>query len=245
MLLFDFKNGLCYIHRGDIMNSCWNNFFNKEICDELAKIFKQIGDNYYPYKGSVLRFTNLDLSKIKYVILGMDPYASSYLENNKKIPTATGRSFEVSNLENWNSNFRQSSLKNIVKTIYFNETGKINSWKLIKEDINSKKFSIKKPKEWFDSLENQGIMFLNSALTVEPNNPGSHINIWKNFMNELITYINDYNNEIKWIVWGKESYDRISTIIEDERIIKGVHPRNYKFVEENSLKKVKGINFLG
>lgn len=228
------------------MNNCWDNFFTKEIEDEIVKIFNEIGNEYFPDKKSIFRFTNLDLNKVKYIILGMDPYPSFYIdENNNEVPIATGRSFEVSNLKNWNSNFRQISLKNIVKTIYLNEKEKIKSWNLIKDEINNHSFLIKQPEGWFNSLESQGIMFLNVSLTVEPNNPGSHIKIWENFMNKLIIYIDSYNPNIKWISWGNESFNRISNIIDSDKIIKGVHPRNNSFIIGNSLKEIKGINFLG
>lgn len=228
------------------MNNCWDNFFTKEIEEEIVKIFNEIGNDYFPDKKLVFRFTNLDLSNVKYIILGMDPYPSFYIdENNNKVPIATGRSFEVSTLKNWNSNFRQISLKNIVKTIYLNEKGSIKSWNLIKDEISNKSFLIKQPSDWFNSLERQGVMFLNTSLTVKPNSPGSHIKIWENFMNKLIMYIDSYNPNIKWISWGNESFNRISNIIDNDKIIKGVHPRNNSFISENSLKEIKGINFLG
>ena len=219
------------------MKKCWEEFFTIERIKELEIIFDKIGNNYYPLKKDVLRFLNLDLDNIKYVILGMDPYPSSYTENCKKIPIATGRSFEVRNLKLWNCSFRQLSLKNIVKTVYFNETGKIENWNKIKKEIENAKFSIKNPEEWFESLENQGIMFLNSSLTVKPGYPGSHILIWSDFMNNLIKYINEYNCNIKRLVWGNNSLKRIQGLVDNKKIIKSCHPRNSIFIKENCFKK--------
>ena len=227
------------------MKKCWESFFTIERIKELEIIFNKIGDNYFPLKEDVLRFLNLDLDNIKYVILGMDPYPSSYIKSGKSIPIATGRSFEVKNLKLWSSSFKQSSLKNIVKTVYFNETGKIENWNKIKMEIDDNNFLIKNPEEWFESLENQGVMFLNSSLTVKPGKPGSHIFIWNNFMNDLIKYINGYNNNIKWLVWGNNALKRIDGLIDNKKIIKSCHPRNSTFIKENCLKGIKDINFLG
>ena len=46
---------------------------------ELNKILKAIGDDFYPSAENVLRFARVDIDKIKVIILGMDPYPSSYI----------------------------------------------------------------------------------------------------------------------------------------------------------------------
>ena len=103
------------------IHKSWLDFFTNDIENELENIEKQIGDNYFPSKENILRFMQLDLNKVKYIIVGMEPYPSSYIENNQVIPEATGRSFEVSSVKSWNQKFKQSSLRNILKTIYFNK----------------------------------------------------------------------------------------------------------------------------
>lgn len=62
-----------------------NQYFHKSFEDfimknekELDLICEKIGDDFYPNKENVLRFARCDLNKIKVIILGMDPYPSSY-----------------------------------------------------------------------------------------------------------------------------------------------------------------------
>lgn len=94
---------LMFIEKEKIHKS-WLDFFTNDIENELENIEKQIGDNYFPSKENILRFMQLDLNKVKYIIVGMEPYPSSYIENNQVIPEATGRSFEVSSVKSWNKN---------------------------------------------------------------------------------------------------------------------------------------------
>lgn len=227
------------------IHKSWLDFFTKDIENELENVEKQIGKNYFPRKENVLRFMQLDLNKVKYIIVGMEPYPSSYIENNQEIPEATGRSFEVSSVKSWNQKFKQSSLRNILKTIYFNKYNVKISLNEIREKITNKEFKIKEPKEWFDSLENQGILFLNATLTVEPNNVDSHCKIWENFMNELIVYILNRNENIKWLLWGNKAQTRILPLVREENVICSCHPRLASFVDENCFQYIKNINFEG
>ena len=222
----------------------WNNFFNEQNIEKIKEIENKINKNFYPIESKVLKFTENDLKKIKYIILGMDPYPSDYIKNGIITPEATGRSFEVDSLNNWNQKFKQSSLRNIVKTIYYNKYNKKISMDEIRELINEDKFKLKQPKEWFNSLEEQGVLFLNASLTVEPGKPDSHRKYWNDFMDSLIEYINE-NSDAKWCVWGDKAYNRIKNIVNQENIIKSSHPRVDKFVLENCFQYMKDINWLG
>lgn len=51
----------------------------------------------------------------------------------------------------------------------------------------------------------QGILMLNTSLTVEKNKPGSHNILWKNFMINFIKNLNKYNPGLIWILWGNEA----------------------------------------
>ncbi len=50
----------------------------------------------------------------------------------------------------------------------------------------------------------QGIMLLNTSLTVEEGKPGSHIKKWKDFTTNLIQELGK-NQEIIWILWGNHA----------------------------------------
>lgn len=217
----------------------WDNFMTDEIILELKNIETKL-TNIFPKEENVLRFLQNDLNNIKYIIVGMEPYPT----DDNGIPIATGRSFEVSNVINWNQKFKQSSLRNILKTIYYNEYNKIISLEEIRTKINNNEFKIKQPKEWFDSLEKQGVLFLNATLTVEPYNVDSHSNIWTIFMNKLIKYIDNYKN-VKWLLWGNKAKERVLPYINEKNSIISSHPRLACFVNENCFKEIKDINFLG
>lgn len=168
------------------MHNSWDGFFNDSIRYELARIEREIGTDHTPSQKDVLRFSKLDLNNIKVVILGQDPY--------KPEGVANGRAFQPNGLVNWSQTFRQVSLKNILRAIYatyYNITNYdlIPSYKDIVNKIEHSKFNIKQPVEWFDSLENQGVLFLNTSLTCKIGESNSHKEIWKHFSYECIYII--------------------------------------------------------
>ena len=226
-------------------NSTWNDFFTEDILKELEEIETKIGTNYFPNKENVLRFTNTDLNNIKCIIVGMEPYPSSFVFNNKLIPEATGRSFEIKSLEDktWNYKFKQSSLRNILKAIYYNETGCKKSLDEIRKEISNETFKISQPSEWFDNLENQGVLFLNATLTVIPGHVDTHTKIWEEFMSKLIPYIDKQN--VKWLLWGNKAQDRVLPLINKNNAICSCHPRLANFVDENPFQYIKSINWKG
>ena len=102
------------------IDSSWNDFIKrKDIIESLKNIESKIGVNYYPSTENVLRFLETNLLNIKCIIVGMEPYPTSFIKDGKEVPIATGRSFEVALLEGetWDYKIKQSSLRNILKTI--------------------------------------------------------------------------------------------------------------------------------
>ena len=91
----------------------WNDFiYDNNNLQELQNIENAISKykEYFPLNDKVFRFLENDLSAVKYIVLGMDPYPSYYVENGTIIPIATGRSFEVSNIKSWKQKFKQKGL---------------------------------------------------------------------------------------------------------------------------------------
>lgn len=227
------------------MHSSWNNFFTEEIKEEYEKIKAQIQqDGFFPAEENILRFMETDLNNIKVVIVGMEPYPSYYMEDGERKPEATGRSFEVASVKNWSQKFKQSSLRNILKTIYLNETGKYESLAQIRKEIEDGTFPMLQPKEWFDDLEKQGVLFLNATLTVIPEHVDTHTKLWENFMNALISYIEE-NADVKWFLWGGKAQERILPLVNKEHCILARHPRLQEFVEDNCFKEEKRIIWIG
>lgn len=71
-----------------------------------------------------------------------------------------------------------------------------------------------------------GVFLLNCSLTVLQGKPGSHINIWKNFTDDVIKVINEYGNPgIVFCLWGKFGETK-EHLIDNSRhtILKCSHP---------------------
>lgn len=220
-------------------------FDRKDILDEINKIDIILDKNkYYPLENEVLRFATYDLNNIKCIILGMDPYPSDFEDEGKILPIATGRSFEVRNIYNWVDNYRQTSLQNILKSLYYLKYKKIENIKFIKEKIKDKTFNIINMKNLWD---NDNILWLNATLTVTPHKSGSHIKYWSYFMDELIKYIVDHNKDIIWLIWGEDARDRVEGLVPIENIIYNCHPAsrvNNDFIEKCPFQYIKNIDFV-
>lgn len=201
-------------------HSSWESFLTPEIRTELDRIETAIGTDYTPSCEKVLRFMTLDLQSRKVVILGQDPY--------KPERVANGRSFQPDNLEQWTTPFRQVSLKNMIRLLYrtyysIEEYSQIPSYKDITAKIRSGEFPIKPPKEWFDSLENQGVLFLNTYLTCKINVSNSHKSIWEPFSKKLLNYISKNKADLNWFLWGSEALSN-KPYIENGKFYESRHP---------------------
>lgn len=278
---------ISFLHNLTINNS-WKDFiYDESNQDKLKDIENKIGKLYYPETKNVLRFLENDLKKLKYIVVGMDPYPSHYIENGKIIPIATGRSFEVRNIKSWKDKYKQKSLAMIIKTLYYdkfkidpcigflrdkiieigieksneiinklNNNGyKTNIKEIImkclgysKDDLakinKEQKIILFNPKSFYDITEYQGMLWLNSTLTVKPNESGSHINIWNDYIDSLFKYIVSKNSSIKYLVFGEKAKNRISNIVDTKNMITTCHPAtrvNNDFIKRDCFKELKDI----
>ena len=134
------------------------------------------------------------LSKLRVVILGQDPYHDG---------SATGLAFANSN----HSPKISPSLQWITKALEHEyETLCID----FDYDLTS----------WAD----QGVLLLNTALTVEKGKPGSHTVLWNTFTKELLTSLSGSMNNIVYVLWGKKAQDYEKFIQGDNKIVKAPHP---------------------
>ena len=180
----------------------WNDFLTDEIMEMLDQIEVSIGDDYTPSKDKIMRFLTTDLSKMKVCIVGQDVYFQPGI--------ATGRSFEVYGLKDWNDKFPQVSLKNFVRLIHksyhkITDYSDILKYKEILEEVNQHRFPLLPPNKQFDSLEDQGVLFLNTYLTCKVNQAKSHRLIWEAFSMKLFDYISLHKPELHWFLWGNEA----------------------------------------
>ncbi len=174
--------------------------FNKKYMIQLKSfLLKEISNGYtiYPKSNCVFRALNItSFNKIKIVILGQDPYYN--------YQQANGLAFSV------NDNIIiPPSLKNIYKEISNN----------INEFIIPKSGNLT---FWGE----QGILLLNSTLTVRKNYPGSHKNQgWEIFTNYIINLISVHKKNIIFFLWGRDAISK-KYIIDKKRhyILTASHP---------------------
>lgn len=224
----------------------WEKFINSSVHFSEMQHFVEITDNICPPKDKVFRFLNCDLDKVKCIILGMDPYPSTYNKDGKILPVATGRAFEVANVDKFTDKYKQQSLSNIFKSLCYYKFGKKYSIEELRCDSMMNKITYLKTVDWFDEMEKEGVIFLNATLTTIVGKSGAHIDIWTDFMNELISYINS-NVDCKWLIWGSVALNRVKGLVSDKNIVYSCHPasrQNNNFVEECCFKKVKDINWF-
>ena len=195
------------------IHDSYHEFFTLEIIREIEKILGVI-NNYTPAKKDIFKVFRDDLSKVKVVLLAMDPYPQEGV--------ATGLAFEVEK-DSWMDKGVNTSLKNMVKLIYKTYTGEIPAIDRLRGEIKDKTFDILPPNELFKSWESQGVLLLNTALTVEIGNSGSHIKLWENFTEKLIGFIEGKNNNIIFLLWGAKAA-KYKKYIEKSQTIEHNHP---------------------
>lgn len=130
---------------------------------------------------------------VKVVIIGQDPYTTV----KGGVPTAMGMSFSVRNGHTLNP-----SLRNIFKRM--KETGVITRTPMGGD---------------LSPLANQGVFFLNMALTVPDkdqwlqNNPGKkydtgkHVRPWRGFIEAVIDYLRETNPHCVYLLWGRKAQE--------------------------------------
>ena len=230
----------------------WEGFLDSDHIQALGCIENELGDNYTPAKENILRFMNIDLQNIKICILGQDPYFS---EVNGNL-VANGRAFQPNDLLRWDQSFKQVSLKNIIRLIHktYNSIEiyeDIKKYKEIVVEINNGTFPLKQPREWFDSLETQGVLFLNRYLTTEIGTANAHRKIWDRFMVDVIRYIDQERPDMIWFLLGNEAI-QCCNILKDGIIYKSRHPMMCSKIYEDDFlkadcfkKTMNQVNWLG
>lgn len=140
---------------------------------------------------------------LKVVILGQDPYYDG---------SATGLAFD--NYYASGKNF-SPSLSNIRKELESD---------LEEEYIKKLLLTEFRSDSVLGHLPSQGVLLLNTALTVKHKLAGSHLRLWKPFTEQLIKDINKLDN-IVWILWGNHAKS-YKSLIENKthHIIEGGHP---------------------
>jgi uracil-DNA glycosylase len=172
----------------------WKPLFEQFVFDDIEQMYEK--DEVYPKKEDLLKVFEMDVREIRVLLLGQDPYHGP--------GQAHGLSFSVPN-----GIAIPPSLRNIYKELQ-NEYPERNYV-----------FKSGNLEQWF---YREKIFLLNSSLSVVKGKPGSMMDIWEDFTNEVIKFISEQNPKCVFLLLGNFAKAKESFITNKERIIKGVHP---------------------
>lgn len=140
------------------------------------------------------------VNSVKAVILGQDPYHSPGL--------AQGLAFSIPAEIAINSREFPSSLRNISKALALEGFGQLPSGDL-------------------HSWAKQGVLLLNTALSVRLGEAGSHTNLgWKSLIDHLITALSKSKPHLVWMLWGGHAQSKLPLIEggQDQLVLQSSHP---------------------
>ena len=135
--------------------------------------------------------------RVKVVILGQDPYHG--------YGQANGLSFSVR---------KQIALPPSLRNIF----------KEMAVDLDQPDFEFKDGD--LSGLARQGVLLLNTVLSVEENKPGSHQGRgWEKLTDRIIELLDEHRSGLVFILWGNQAKKKASNIdAYKHRIITSVHP---------------------
>ncbi|CFR10330.1 uracil-DNA glycosylase [Yersinia frederiksenii] len=167
--------------------------------DTLAYVAAQrsAGKTIYPAQKDVFNaFRLTELDQVKVVILGQDPYHGPN--------QAHGLSFSV--------------LPGVPAP-----PSLVNMYKELATDIPG----FQRPNHgYLQSWAEQGVLLLNTVLTVEAGNAHSHANLgWETFTDKVIAALNEHRDGVIFMLWGAHAQKK-GRIIDAQRhfILKAPHP---------------------
>ena len=105
----------------------------------------------------------------------------------------------------------------------------------------------------------EGVLLLNSILTVEKSKPASHANMgWEQFTDKILSILNDLKRNVVFILWGKKAQEKGHFLDKNRHLIlKSAHPSPYSanngflgskpfsktnhYLNSNNIKRLIGI----
>jgi uracil-DNA glycosylase len=140
------------------------------------------------------------VNSVKVVILGQDPYHSPGL--------AQGLAFSIPDNIPTNSRSFPSSLRNISKALALEGFGQL-------------------PNGDLHAWAKQGVLLLNTALSVRLGEAGSHSNLgWRSLIDRLISGLALHKPHLVWMLWGGHAQSKLALIESgiDQMILQSSHP---------------------
>lgn len=190
----------------DNLDAGWRTVLSKSItCGELQQLSSTVLANYllgspaiYPKQENLFAALNLThINNTKVVILGQDPYHGP--------DQAMGLAFSVPA-----ESKLPPSLRNIFKEIQ-SDPG-ISAESSLDGDLT----------RW----SKQGVLLLNTRMTVEEGKPGSHRNIgWEIFTDEVIRAVDQNREHVVFMLWGASAIEKKALINPSKHLVlTAAHP---------------------
>lgn len=226
-----------------ISNPSWQKALNTELQKpyfiELMKVvddlYRENPSSIFPSPKNLFRaFEECSFDDAKVVILGQDPYHGTDSKGN---PQAIGLSFAVPSDQKL-----PPSLKNIFKEISSDLC--IQEKEDLREDGD------------LTSWAKQGVLLLNSTLTVERSKPGSHQGYgWETFTDSVIKLLSDKKENLVFMLWGNYAREKSQLIDKSKHLVlESSHPSPFSahkdtggffgckhFSKANDFLKSKGL----
>lgn len=186
-----------------IFKNDWQDLLADEFNKDYYKTLRQFLINeyktkiIYPKMGDIFNALHFTpLKNVKIVLLGQDPYHN---ENQ-----AIGTSFAVS-----------PDQKIIPPSL-------VNIYKELQDDIGCYIPNNGYLKKWAD----QGILLLNTVLTVRAHEANSHHDMgWEQFTDAIIRAVNEQDRPIVFLLWGRPAQSKIPMLTNPKHLIlKAPHP---------------------
>lgn len=180
----------------------WSKYLSKEkekdyFISLYSFLNSRISSEIYPPRGQWFKaFEYSSFNSTKVIILGQDPYHGD--------GQAEGLSFSVPK-----GVTIPPSLRNIYK-------------ELDQDDVDFTEPGHGHLRNW----AKQGVLLLNSVLTVEKNSPASHSNQgWEVFTDQVIRLLNENKNNLVFLLWGAYA-NKKSELIDTKKhlILSAAHP---------------------
>ncbi len=170
-----------------------------------------------PHGASTLNaFEQLSPDKVRVVIIGQDPYPN--------IAQATGRAFEQGDVNNWvqDSHKVTASMRRILQSVgdFRSEKSDYSSqdasgWKKLINDLTAKTLHIENRRDLFDHWTKQGVLMLNTGLTItrfkkggHPHQLEGHIPLWRPLIDEVMRMLAGRNKQpVLFALWGDKALD--------------------------------------
>lgn len=171
---------------------------------ELNKVIYKLKsmNNYTPSMNNIFKaFELCKYNDMKVIFLGYDPYPQRGI--------ATGILF---------GNNKKVTEENLSPSLKIVKEACIN----YEVPHNSIIFD-----QTLESWTKQGILMLNSALTVEINKIGSHTMLWRPFISKLIKNISNINTGIIYVLFGEQAKTFKPYIGKNNIILEEKHPAYY------------------